>query len=82
MRNKTCDRCKNIIVGKSHYRYVFVWKEPSNTTFNADYSKMLVFCEKCQQIFDKLDDEMRLKYLYKDNKTLIKFYEQYGRGTK
>ena len=76
---KKCDRCGKT-GNKFHWRYPHIWDQPSNTCLNAIWSKILVFCEDCQPIFDKLDTDMRLKYLYKDNAKLIKFYEQYVHG--
>ena len=79
---KRCDRCGEIIASKTHYRYphVFPDAEHSNSCIYAIFSKMLIFCEKCIVIFDKLDAEMRLKHHMKDNETLIKFYKQYIKG--
>ena len=61
------------------YRYPHIFKKPiiSRTHDDAIWAKMLIFCNKCIIIFDKLNEDMREKYLYKNNNTLIKFYEQY-----
>ena len=79
-RKKTfyCDRCKNKISKKLFYRYPHVWEKPSNTCLDSTYSVLLMFCHKCIIIFDKLNEDMRNKYLYHNNKKLIKFYEQYS----
>ena len=77
---KICDRCKREIESRVFYRYPHCWKSPSDmgSCSNAIFSKMLVFCPKCVEIFDKLDIKMRAEFMFVDNETLIKFYSQYG----
>lgn len=73
-----CGRCKKRIGGKVFYRYPHVFENPeSNSVKDAIWYRLMVFCEPCMKIFDKNSDAMRAKYMYRDNKKLIKFYEQY-----
>lgn len=75
-----CDRCGKEEI-KPFYRYPHVWKRLKNgdSCKKAVYSCLLIFCESCMKIFDDLNEGMRLKYMYKDNNKLIKFYDQYRR---
>jgi len=74
---KKCCRCGVWIAGKPFFRYPHVFDKPSNSVYDAIWSKILYFDESCVRIFDKNNEEMRSKYMYINNEKLIKFYEQY-----
>lgn len=71
-----CDRC-GLVTHKPFYRYPHVWEKPSNTCTDSIFSTLILLCPKCLKIYDKIDKDMRTKYLYVDNDKLIYFYRQY-----